>query len=141
MDRSVTRLSFEELKPVVEHIAKMLANPMVTLDSPPSVTNLEKNSLDQESAEFLQIGRRRVSLVEDYFAEHHDLALGDKIATAMQSQYQLLLDTGLDSDRVLVGLQRFVGWDNGDTASHYTAVLAVITYFFDRCDIFEDPVE
>ena len=138
---SLDRLCFDELRPVVEQIAKGEADPQIALSNPPSVTKLEKNSLDQDSTEFLQIGRRRVRLVEEYFAQHHDPGLGDKIAKAMQVQYQMLMDIGLQPNEVLVELQRFAGWGNGDTNSHDAAVLAVITYFFDHCDIFEDPDE
>ena len=126
---------------MVEQIAKREADPLIVLSNPPSVTKLEKNSLDEDSAEFLQIGRRRVGLVEEYFAQHHDPGLGDKIAKSMQVQYQMLTDTGLSPNEVLVELQRFAGWGNGDRNSHDAAVLAVIIYFFDRCDIFEDPNE
>lgn len=137
--KSVDQLGFAELRPVVERIANMSAAPLAELSSPPSVTKLEKNLLDQASADFLQFGRRQVRLVEEYFVQHHDPALGDKVAAAMRTQYRMLVDTGEDPNRVLVQLQRFVGWDCGDTSSHNAAVLAVITYFFDRCDIFEDP--
>ena len=138
---SFDQLGFAELRPVVEQIAKGEADPLIVLSNPPSVTKLEKNSLDEDSAAFLQIGRRRVRLVEEYFAQHHEPVLGDKIAGAMQIQYQTLMDIGLGANEVLVELQRFAGWGNGDRNSHDAAVLAVITYFFDRCDIFEDPGE
>lgn len=78
--KSVDQLGFAELRPVVKQIAKASAAPLVELSSPPSVRKLEKNSLDQASADFLQIGRRQVCLVEDYFAQHHDPRLGDQIA-------------------------------------------------------------
>ena len=138
---SLDRLDFAGLRPVVEQIAKREADPLIALSNPPSVTKLEKNSLDEDSTAFLKIGRRRVHLVEEYFAQHHDPGLGDKIAKAMQVQYQMLTDTGFGPNQVLVELQRFAGWDNSDRSSHNAAVLAVINYFFDRCDIFEDPDE
>ena len=46
-------------------------------------------------------------LVEEYFAQHHEPVLGDKIAEAMQVQYQMLMDIGLGANEVLVELQRF----------------------------------
>ena len=135
---TLLHLDFAELRPVVEQIAKGEADPLVPLSHPPTVTKLEKNSLDEDSAAFLQIGRRRVRLVEEYFDQHHDPALADKIAAAFQTQYQMLVDTGFGPNEVLVWLQHFAGWGRGDRSSHNAAVLAAITYFFDRCDIFED---
>ncbi len=136
---TLDQLGFDELRPVVEQIAKRDPDTLIALNNPPSVTKLEKNSLDDDSAGFLQMGRRRVHLVEEYFAQHHDPGLGDKIAKAFQVQYEMLKNTGLSPNEVLVELQQFAGWGNSNTSSHYAAVLAVITYFFDRCDIFEDP--
>ena len=138
---AVDQLSFDDLKPVVEQISKGEPSPGHEFGKPPSVTKLQKNFLDAESAEFLRLGRRRVGLVEDYFEQHPDPTLGDSIARAMQVQYQMLTDSGLDASEVLLGLQNFAGWGAGDNVSHDFAVLAVITYFFDRCDIYEGPDE
>ena len=136
---SLDQLDFSELRPVVEQIAKQEADPLIPLGDPPSSTKIEKNSLDPDSVAFLQMGRRRVRLVEEYFNQHHDPGLGDQIAKAMQVQYQMLVDTGFNSNEILVKLQQFAGWGRRD-GSHDAAVLAVIVYFFDRCDIFEDPI-
>ncbi len=138
---TIDQLGFEELRPVVNQIAKGEADPSVVSMTPPSVSKLEKNSLDDDSAEFLRLGRRRVRLVEEYFAQHHDPTIGDKIAKALQTQYEMLVDGGWHSNEILVELQRFAGWGSAGSSNHAAAILAVITYFFDRCDIFEDPDE
>ena len=52
----------------------------------------------------------------------------------------MLVDTGIEANEVLVKLQQFAGWGRRDS-SHDAAVLAVVVYFFERCDIFEDPEE
>lgn len=134
-------LNFTDLRHVVEQITKGELSTVDELGRPPSETKLQKNSLDADSASFLQLGWRRVRLVEEYFDQHHDPALGDRIANAMRVQYRALTDSGLTSNEVLLELQRFAGWGAGETNRHDIAVLAVIVYFFDRCDIFEDPDE
>lgn len=134
-------LGFGDLVPIVGQIAKGEPSPADEFGKPPSVTKLQKNSLDPDSASFLQVGRLRVRLVEEYFEQHHDPALGDKIANAMRVQYQVLTNSGLGPNDVLFELQRFAGWDARAANRHNAAVLAVIMYFFDRCDIFEDPDE
>ena len=55
--------------------------------------------------------------------------------------YDALTNSGLGPNEVLFELQRFAGWDASGTSRHNVAILAVIMYFFDRCDIFEDPDE
>ena len=123
----------------MEQIVNMLAIQLIELSSPSSVTKLEKNLLDQASANFLQFGCRKVRLVKEYFVQHHDPVPSDKVAAATRMQHRMLVDTGEAPNKVLVLLQRFAGWDYGETNSHNAAVLAVVTYFFGRCDIFEDP--
>ena len=77
-------LGFADLRPIVDQIAKGDPSPADEFGKPPSVTKLQKNSLDEDSASFLGVGRRRVPLVEEYFDQHHDPVLGDKIANAMR---------------------------------------------------------
>lgn len=137
---SLMQMDFEELRPVVDQIAKQKPDPD-TPPTAPSVRKLEKNALDEDAADFLRIGRRRVRLVEQYFEEHHNPLLGDQIAAALKRQYALLTDAGFNPNEVLLELQKFAGWDNSGTNTNNAAVLAVISYFFDRCDIFEDPEE
>ena len=136
---SFGELTFEKLRPVVQAIARQKPNLRVSLSKVPSMQKLKKNSLDQDATAFLAIGRQRVKLVEEYFHQHHDPDLADQIAETISKQYQMLVDRGLPPNEILVDLQRFAGWGSGTTNSHNAAVLAVIMYFFDRCDIFEDP--
>ena len=46
---------------------------------------------------------------------------------------------GLSPDQIFTELQTFAGGMDG-TPKHQAAVLAVMSYFFERCDIFEDHV-
>ena len=133
------QLEFSELLPVLETVESGEADPLISLSNMPSVTKLEKNSLGDDEAALLRLGRRRVRLVEEYFSQHHDPSLGDKLAHTFHDQYRILQNAGYEPNEVLLGLQRFAGWGKGTSSRHDVAVLAVLVYFFDRCDIFEDP--
>ena len=135
----IDRLEFDTLQPALDAIARGCPDLDISLASPPSVTKIEKNELDDDAIAFLQMGRRRVQLVEEYFDQHPDPNLGDKIAQAFRIQYQALRDHGFGPQEVLYELQKFSGLGKGSAPSHEAAVLAVLMYFFDRCDIFEDP--
>ena len=76
--------------------------------------------------------------MEDYFRQHSEPNLADGIAETFKQQYQRLVDDGLNSNEILVYLQQFAG-EGIISSSKSAAILAVIMYFFDRCDIFEDP--
>ena len=134
------QIEFQDLKPVLHEIAKGEPDISPPL-SPPSVEKLEKNELGQDEIRILHLGRSRVSLVEEYFTQHPDPAFADKIAAAFQTRYNDLRAKGRDSSATLLQLQKFAGWGQGTSSRHDVAVIAVIVYFFDRCDIFEDPDE
>ncbi len=54
----------------------------------------------------------------------------------MRDQYQSLKALELDADTIFGHLQNFIGRQS--EPSRQAAALAVLCYFFDRCDIFED---
>lgn len=137
-DRSLERLDFEALRPVLTAIQRKepVADPPLTA---PSAAKLEYNDLSDDAAGLLRQGRRREQLVEKFFATWPDPDFGEEIAQAFRTRYQALKAVGLSADEIFGELQAFAGGMTG-TPSRQGAVLAVLSYFFERCDIFEDAV-
>lgn len=135
-DRSLERLNFEALRPVLLAIQRKEpeAEPPLTA---PSAAKLEYNALSNDAAGLLRQGRRREQLVETFFAAWPDPNFGEEIAQAFRLRYQALKASGLSADDIFGELQAFAGGMTGDPARQ-GAVLAVLSYFFERCDIFED---
>lgn len=102
-----------------------------------SPTKLEKNRLPEEVADFLKIGRKKEVLVQQYFDRHCQPNFGEKIAQAFQEKYQALKAMPMLSYDIFSVLQEFAGGMRG-TPQRQSAVLAIISYLFERCDIFED---
>lgn len=134
--RTVERLGFSELRPVIIALQRQepAAEPPLTAPSP---SKLQSNDLSSDAAEFLRQGRRREKLVQDFFDQWPDPGFGEEIAEAFRRQYQSLKAVSLSPDEIFAELQRFAGGMQG-VPSHQAAVLAVMSYFFERCDIFED---
>lgn len=86
----------------------------------------------------LRQGRRREKLVEDFFSKWPDPGYGEDIAEDFRIRYRALKAAGLGPEAIFTQLQGFAGGMDGEPA-HQGAVLAVLSYFFERCDIFEDP--
>ena len=105
--------------------------------TPPSVDKLEKNSLSEDAAELLRVGRLKEALVETWFMKDRRADLGEQIAEAFRRRYARLRDTGYSPDEIFGHLQQYAG--AGGEPRRQTAVLAVLSYFFERCDIFDDP--
>jgi hypothetical protein len=132
------KLPFERLRPVLEHLQQAIPEENVPLD-PVSPEKLEYNRLPVLWADLLQRGRRLSVAVEKYFKMHHDPELGDRIATGFRGRYVSLRELNLDAGVICAELFEFAGgYDRcfRDIQSQ-AAVAAVLAYFFDRCDIFE----
>ncbi|MDX1003198.1 ABC-three component system protein [Sinorhizobium medicae] len=133
----VDRLVLSDLMPIIDALQRQdsPANPPLT---PPSPEKLEKNALSEESGLFLRIGRRKSNLVDMFFRKSPRPDLGERIAEAFRTRYAELKALDLPADTIFKHLQDYAGF-NGEP-KRQGAALAVLAYFFDSCDIFEDPV-
>ena len=104
----------------------------------PSAKKLEKNALSEDAAELLRIGRRKEALVERLLAGLPRPESGEQIAEAFRHRYQQLSNDGLSPDEVFCELYQFAGSSQVVPPRREAAVLAVLSYFFECCDIFED---
>jgi hypothetical protein len=64
---------------------------------------------------------------------------GERVAEGFRRHYALLRDNGTEANRIFDLLLEYAGWATRGTARGNTAVLGVLSYFFHRCDIFENP--
>ena len=94
------------------------------------------NDLSADVADFLRIGQRKEPLVDDFMHKMVWPDTPEKIAEAIREKYQGLKRLGLAPDAIYAHLEQFVGVQGEPRRK--TAALAVLSYFFERCDIFED---
>jgi hypothetical protein len=135
----VDRLVMADLVPVIDALQRQEPNPDDPPLTPPSKEKLEKNALSEESALLLRIGRRKASLVEIFFRKSARPDLGERIAEAFRARYTELKSLGMPTDTIFKYLQDYAGMTGGDP-KWQGAALAVLSYFFESCDIFEDLI-
>jgi len=133
----VDRLVMSDLMPIIDALQRQEPNAGDPPLTPPSAEKLEKNELSEESGLFLRIGRRKSSLVDTFFRKSPRPDLGERIAEAFRMRYAELKALDLPADTIFKHLQDYAGF-NGEP-KRQGAALAVLAYFFDSCDIFEDP--
>lgn len=133
----IERTTFDDLVPVISALAQSQPSELDVPLTPPSAFKIQKNELSTDAANLLIVGRRKSDLVRQYFQQASDADLGERIAQAFRDRYQELRASGFAADKIFSELQRFASMDY--TPSHQAAALAVITYFFESCDIYEDP--
>jgi hypothetical protein len=134
----VDRLVLADLVPIIEALQRQDPNAGDPSLTPPSSEKLEKNALSAESGFLLRMGRRKSGLVETFFRKSPRPDLGEHIAEAFRTRYAELKAFSLPADTIFKHLQDYAGM-NGEP-KRQGAALAVLTYFFDNCDIFEDPI-
>jgi len=139
--QTLERLQYPAIIPVVEFLATADPPPISDIELP-SVEKLEYNQLSDEKAGLLRLGRIRQGLVEDYLSGMPDADKPEEIAQAFRGKYATLRDSGITADRVFDGLWLFAGGEHfAAEPEKIAAVTAVLSYFFDRCDIFENVPE
>ena len=99
---------------------------------------IEANALSDGIAILLKAGMSKAPLVEEFFNRYHDIKYGEKIAKSFQDKYYAL-QGDLTPNQIFSKLQVWAGGTNLSTPEHELSVLTVIAYFFERCNIFEEP--
>lgn len=136
--RGMLDLGLEELVPVLDHVSRL--HPTLDPDlRPVPADKLQRNLLSNAVAILLRAGMSRAGLVRSYFELKPTLQ--DQIATSFAGAYVKASSAGESPDEVFVSLQRFAGGDQVNPAHRQEAVLAVLAFFFEECDIFERPEE
>ena len=134
----IDRLVMADLVPIIDALQRQEPNADDPSLIPPSPKKLEKNALSDEAAMLLRIGGRKSHLVEMFFRKSARPDLGEQIAEAFRLRYAELKSLDLPTDKIFEYLQGYAGMMGGDP-KWQGAALAVLSYFFESCDIFEDP--
>ncbi len=139
-DAAKRSLSVAELESVLHHIAQ--AHPS-TGEPPRRVPTgkIEANGLSSHVATLLKAGMERAELVGKFFDRWHDPQYGDRLAGAFRSKYIELRDqsTKLGPDAIFHELHTWAGGTWASSCGLQVAVLAVLAFFFEQCEIFEAP--
>jgi hypothetical protein len=138
-DETKASLGFSDLRPVLETLGNRPAPSDAAVRDVPK-GKIEANALSESIAILIKSGMSKAPLVEKFFAQWHDETLGQRIAEAFRTEYQRLRHLHTPNG-IFSELQAWVGGRGRGTPEHEMAVLAVIAYYFERCDIYEAPKE
>ncbi len=136
-DATKAKLGFGDLKVVLERIAALPSPSMTDVKDVPA-GKIEANALSEAVAQLLKEGMIKSPMVADFLSQWHDETLGERLAEAFKTEYRRLR-ADLVPNQIFAALQSWAGGDHRGTPEHELAVLAIIAYYFERCDIFEEP--
>ncbi|MGA2585655.1 MAG: ABC-three component system protein [Candidatus Aminicenantales bacterium] len=135
--RSVKDVGFQLLKEVLDQIAKSELDYIAPI-MPVETGKVEFNRLSSNIASWLNVGRQKAVIVKDLFAKWIDPELGDKVAKTFKERYEALRNAGYLPDNIFNELWIFAGGGRQPDQQLETAVLAILAYLFDSCDVFEN---
>ena len=136
-DETKTRLGFKDLQVVLESLADKAALTEGTVrDVPPG--KIEANDLSEAVATALKNGMTKAPLVSTFFDTWHDETLGGRLAASFRKEYERLRGT-MHPNQIFSELQAWAGGDRVGTVEHQLAVWTILAYYFERCDILEEP--
>ena len=131
------KMGFKDIQIIIESLAsKALPKVAIIKDVPPR--KIESNDLSESVAILIKSGMSKAPLILDFLDRWADETLGERLAVAFREEYARLKGT-LHPNQIFSELQIWVGGSQVGTAEYQMAVLAVLAYFFERCDIFEEP--
>jgi len=135
--RDVATVSAEDLKPIISGIASgdSIADEDVR---PVPPEKLSKNQLSLSVQLLLKHGMASANQIRKFFNRSVDPGLGDKVAGRFKYQYGVLKGAGLTADEIFFCLRDFA-WPGTPSPREESALLALLAYLFEQCDIFERP--
>lgn len=136
-EEAKARLGFKDLQIVLESLARKVATASTPIRTVPP-GKIEANDLSESIDVLIKSGMTKAPLVSGFFDSWHDENFGERLAVAFRAEYARLRGR-FHPNRIFSELQEWVGGDRLGTPEHQMAVLTVLAYFFERCDIFEEP--
>jgi hypothetical protein len=136
--KGILDLALDDLAPILDHIALLPALPDPDLRPVPA-SKLQFNLLSNNVQILLRAGMSKSELVREYFRVTPSKL--DEIRESFRRRYQSLRDSGQPPDQIFASLQQYAGGPVVPVPSpeRQCAVLAVVAFFFEECDIFERP--
>jgi hypothetical protein len=133
-------VGFRELEIVTRAIIGM--NPISTQSSNTDLINItdkiSKNNLTEDSQFCLKMGLSKVTEVS-YFIDSNLSSypnFSQNLVNGFFRHYQILVEAGLTGDKLFKAMHNF-SYSNNQDVIIQLAGLAVLTYLFERCEVFE----
>lgn len=131
---------YDNVQEVLKHITRQEVSAIQDVRPVPP-DKLKFNRLSAHVQNLLTGGMQKADLVGQFFNDHSNPTYGDEIASAFKHEYKNYRRLGVDPDTIFCKLQEFTGGSERGTPTDEAAILAVLAYLFEQCDIFERSPE
>lgn len=131
---------YEDIKLVLLNIARVTQVPDPDVRPVPA-EKLEYSGLSESAALLLKLGMFKSDRVRKLFSDWPDPNFGNEVVQTFKHEYQALRRTQMAPDGIFQELLAFTGGLGNEATPRRGAVLAVLAYLFEECEIFERPEE
>ncbi|GIH62230.1 ABC-three component system protein [Microbispora siamensis] len=137
---SIYGIGMEDLEPLLDHLKTATVSPD-PLHRIPQVSEekLDYNELDGDSRESLVKAMKSTHLIDEYY----DLRIMEiqrkEVAEGFRIYYQQVREAWTAAEDILWQLEMYVLGNMRHDPRTHRAAQVILAYFFERCDIFEQP--
>ena len=132
-------ISLADLDPLLVHLSRTRNASRPAKMVP--MHKIEFNGFSPDSQHYLIHGMRFAKQVNDYYEGLGDPNAEDETAVAFRERYSELREFGLTPDEILHELFIYVSGTMLPDPARLSSVYIILSYFCQRCDIFEEPPE
>jgi hypothetical protein len=139
IDELVYGISLADLEPLLIHLGRTRSRDHWSDPHAIPERKLEFNSFSPEVRAFIIHGMRFAKQIKDYYDGYYDPLARDDTAAAFKEQYLSLHEQDLTPDEIFQELFVYVVGNRIPDPILMTSTYTVLSYFFQTCDIFEEP--
>lgn len=131
-------VTFAELQVIVSYLVSSNStyDQNESLDHIAPKEKIDKNKLSVENANLIAMGMTRVKQVKDYLNTNPDVNFSERLRTRLTEYYNKEKEEESDPNVIFSNMLTYMSEESTDLKKQASA-LAVLTYFFETCDIFE----
>ncbi|MDP9795978.1 hypothetical protein J2S43_004490 [Catenuloplanes nepalensis] len=136
----VYRVGPSDLEPLLAHLVSLRRSGSLLAEArevPPG--KLDYNRLSRDDREEFVLAMRYTPMVEDYYQARTDVTERDDVAFGFHTYYRDLRQEYQDPAEIIWKLQEYVAGNVRGSREQERAVMVILAYFFETCDIFEEP--
>ncbi|MDQ1255143.1 MAG: hypothetical protein QG646_4422, partial [Euryarchaeota archaeon] len=133
---SILRINFSELDVICKYLKSTSITIIENITIIPPEEKIKKNNLSFEVGNLITMGMLQSKLVKDYLNRNPDIEFSERLRAGFVIKYQKLVSDGFESDGLFYELFHFATNNSLDPGTR-AAGLAVLTYFFQICEVFE----
>jgi len=142
LSRGMDNFTSAELEVACRAIEGSSVLPSTALHAIPPSRKLLHNSLFASSERLITFGLMRSDAVRRYLqvmASQIDPDFPGRLRAGFVAEYGTFWERGLRGDALFLGMKEFAGGGTDSSFERQAAGLAVLSYLFQVCDVFEEP--